>query len=174
MASCPAAAWMSLATKSPNGLAFQISTTLAVASRKACVSTSLTASLGLALNSASSFASASCEQLALQVAGFLRRRLDDVAVGGRQARQVICDMRKGEHLPFMAGQGDEFVDLVELGRGDVGERVFLAVDDALLQRDVELAEADLLGRCAQRLEDVDRHRVGRRADLQALQVGRGR
>jgi hypothetical protein len=72
----------------------------------------------------------------------------------------------------VGGERDEGVHLLQLGRLDVGERVLLPVHHALLQRDVELAEVDLLRRRAQRLEGVDGGRVGGGADLEAAQVGR--
>ena len=70
----------------------------------------------------------------------------------------------------MGGQADQWIDLVELGARDVGERILLPVDHALLQRDVELAEGDLLCSGTEGAEDVDRYRVRRRADLQPLQI----
>jgi hypothetical protein len=40
----------------------------------------------------------------------------------------------------------------------------------LLQRHVQLAERDLLGRRAERLEDVDRDRISGGADLQPVEI----
>jgi hypothetical protein len=77
----------------------------------------------------------------------------------------------------MAGQRDELVHLVQLAALDVGERVLLAVDHALLEGDVEIAESDLLGGGAERLEAIDRHRIGgvrifRPARSAGLPIGR--
>ncbi len=48
--------------------------------------------------------------------------------------------------------------------------IFLAVNDTLLEGDVELAEGNLFCACTERLEDVDCHWIGRRAHFQALDL----
>jgi hypothetical protein len=71
------------------------------------------------------------------------------------------------------GEADERIDFEDLGAGDVGQRVLLAVDDLLLQGDVEFGEGDLGGGGAEGLEDVDGGRIRRGAELEALEVVRG-
>ena len=77
------------------------------------------------------------------------------SASGRSRPQAMREAKKGVALPLVRGERDELVHLVQLGGVDVGERVLLPVHHALLQRDVELVEVDLLRRRAERLEDVD-------------------
>ena len=66
------------------------------------------------------------------------------------------------------------LDLEELGREDDRGRVLLAVDDAGLERGVELVEVDRRGRAAHGLDglEVDRRRAGRRILSAAMSSGR--
>ena len=70
----------------------------------------------------------------------------------------------------MRRKADERIDFVDFRAGDIGQRVFLTIDDLLLQGDIEFGKGDLHGGRAQRLEDVDRCRVGRGAEFESLQV----
>ena len=46
----------------------------------------------------------------------------------------------------MAGEREVLLDLIELRRGDDGQRVFLAIDGALLQRREDFGDAIGVGR----------------------------
>jgi len=72
----------------------------------------------------------------------------------------------------VAGQRQVLLQLRQLGRGDNRQRVLLTVHHALLERHIQLAERDLLGGCAEGLENVDGHRIRRGADLETLEVRR--
>ena len=73
----------------------------------------------------------------------------------------------------MPGQRDIFCDLVQLGRIDVRQRVFLRLEHTRLQRRWQFGKGQRRGIGAKRVEDRDGHVVRRGADLDALEVCRG-
>src|SRR3984957_2411245 len=71
----------------------------------------------------------------------------------------------------VARDREVLLHLVELVEVDHGDRVLLAVDHLLRQREVELGERDRLDDAADRLERGLDLQLGRRAQLEALDVG---
>src|SRR5665213_1561815 len=89
------------------------------------------------------------------------------------ARELVPPLRFGEEpvaAPHVAAQAQVLLHFEEPRELDVRQRVLLAVDDARLQRRVELAEVQRRRRGADRLEDVERHAAVRRANLEAGQI----
>ena len=68
--------------------------------------------------------------------------------------------------PNMAGQTAIFLDLVKLGGVDQHQRILLAVDDPRLQRTVHLGKIDRGRRRAEALEQRNKIRRHRQADLE--------
>ena len=73
----------------------------------------------------------------------------------------------------MAGQGNVFLYLVDLGRLYGGQRVFLRINLFGLQRQVELGESYWGRRCPDRLGIGNQKRHVGRAHFQAFEIGHG-
>src|SRR5664280_1308641 len=95
---------------------------------------------------------------------------DDQAQVFGQALPGLAVGEEPEAVPHVVGHRAVLLHFVELGRGDDGERVFLAVDDLRLQRAVDLAEIDRCRRGVEGLEHRGPQRRDRDADLEALQI----
>ena len=72
----------------------------------------------------------------------------------------------------MAGQRKVLLHLIKLVMRNDGNRIFLAVNNALRQGHVQLGESNLGGIGAQRFHGRFKLHFGWNADLQALDVGR--
>ena len=73
----------------------------------------------------------------------------------------------------VAGEDDVLLNLVELLRLDRGQRVFLRIDGAVLEREIDLGKGDRrrVGAARARHGQIGR-RIGH-ADLEALHLGAG-
>ena len=70
----------------------------------------------------------------------------------------------------MVGDGKIFLDISEVVGVDVGNRVLLAVECTLLQREVQFGESQRRRRSTQCLKDRNGHGVFRSTDLKTLQI----
>src|SRR3984885_11077812 len=75
-------------------------------------------------------------------------------------------------IPDVVGPRTEFLNLVELGRLGNDQRVFLSVDNAGLQRRVDIGKIDAGRRGAKRLEQGHVDLADRNANLETFQIGR--
>ena len=73
----------------------------------------------------------------------------------------------------MAGQAQVLLNLIKLGRHDDRQRIFLAIDRALLQRREDFGEGHGCGHNAKALVGCHVHRIFHGTHLQTLEVIRG-